>query len=360
VDVAKSGSTAGRLYAISTAGSLIGTFAAALLLIPFAGTRRTFLVFALALAIVAALGMRRRWLVVALALAALVVLPTGRIKAAPAGDRVIYETDTQYQYARVVEQRDGTRFLELNEGVARHSLYRPGTYLTGDYWDGFLVDPRAVLRRAPRRLAILGNAGGTTARAYGYAFPSTRIDAVEIDPKLTQIGRRFFDMRAPHLRMFSEDARPYLQRTPARYDAVFVDAYRQPYIPFYLTTHEFFELCRQRLAAGGVVVINVGHPSGDDRLERDLSATLRSVFPSVLRDPIEPTNTLLIASEAAGSPATLRAQRRSLPAELRELADSAARRLRAPLPGGESFTDDRAPVEWLIDTSIVKYAADGG
>jgi spermidine synthase len=356
-EVATSGATAGRLYAISTAGSLAGTFLAALLLIPFAGTRRTFLVFAVALAVVAALGLRRRWLVVPLALAALVALPTGHIKSAADGDKVIYETDTEYQYARVVQGPDGTRTLELNEGVARHSLYRPGLYLTGDYWDGFLVDPRAVLHAPPRRLAILGNAAGTTARAYGHYFPDTAIDAVEIDPRLTEIGRRFFDMRVPHLRTFAEDARPFLRRRGDRYDAIFVDAYRQPYIPFYLTTREFFELCRARLTPGGTITINVGHPEGDDRLEQDLSRTLETTFGSVLRDPIEPTNTLLIASTAPASPHTLAAQARGLPGDLREPALEASARLTAPLPGGQVLTDDRAPVEWLVDASIVKYAA---
>jgi spermidine synthase len=167
-------------------------------------------------------------------------------------------------------------------------------------------------------------------------------------------------MRAPHLRTFAEDARPFLRRmTNARYDAIFVDAYRQPYIPFYLTTAEFFRLCRARLAPGGVVVINVGHPSGDARLERDLSATLRVSFRSVLRDPIEPTNTLLVAATAPASPGALRAQSAALPPDLRPIALGAAARLEPALSGGDVFSDDRAPVEWLIDASIVKYAAEG-
>jgi spermidine synthase len=358
--LATSGATAGRLYAISTAGSLVGVFVAALVLVPFAGTRRTFLVFALALALVAAAGMRRRWLVVPLLLAALIALPTGSIKRDSGAGRVVYETDTEYQYARVVQQDDGTRRLELNEGLATHSLRRPGSFLTDDYWDGFLVAPRTALHAPPARLAILGSAGGTMARAYGHYFPDTKIDAVEIDERVTEIGRRFFDMRAPHLRTFAEDARPYMRRTGERYDAVFVDAYRQPYIPFYLTTAEFFRLCRDRMTPGGVLVINVGHPEGEKRLEQDLTTTLRTAFPSVVRDPIEPTNTLLIASRAPASADTLRAQEPALPRDLRPLARAAAQRIAAPLSGGEVFTDDRAPVEWLIDASIVKYAADGG
>jgi spermidine synthase len=195
------------------------------------------------------------------------------------------------------------------------------------------------------------------ARAYGHYFRGTWIDAVEIDRKLTEIGQRLFGLGGPRLRTITADARPFLRRTTARYDAVFVDAYRQPYIPFYLATREFFELTRERLAPGGIVVMNVGHPEGDDRLERALTATTRSVFPSVARNPVEPTNSLLAASTAPLSAGRLRAASRSMPGDLQGLATAAAARLRSGLKGGEVFTDDRAPVEWLIDESIVRYAA---
>src|SRR5215204_4141986 len=112
--VEDSGETAGRMYAISTVGSLLGTFLSALALIPLVGTQRTFLLFALALAVVAALGLGRRWALAPLGVAALLALPIGTVKAAEEG-RVIHETDTEYQYARVIE-RDGERTLELNEG----------------------------------------------------------------------------------------------------------------------------------------------------------------------------------------------------------------------------------------------------
>ena len=204
---------AGRLYAISTVGSLVGTFSSALLLIPLLGTRRTFLTFALACAVVAVLGVpRRRGMLVPAALVILLAMPVGTIKAGSDG-RVLEEVETQYQYARVVEQDDGDRLLELNEGQAVHSLYRPGSYLTRDYWDEFLVLPFAALRSPPRRIAILGNAAGTTARAYGHYFPRTQVDAVEIDGELTGLGRRWFGLRNPRMEVFHQDARPYLRRT---------------------------------------------------------------------------------------------------------------------------------------------------
>ena len=251
------------------------------------------------------------------------------------------------------------RKLELNEGQAVHSEWRAGTVLTGDYWDGFLVLPFAAgADGPPRQIAILGNAGGTTARAYAHYFPGTRIDAVDIDGELFDIGRKYFGLRPrPELRTIARDARPFLRSTPERYDAIFLDTYRQPYIPFYLTTREFFDLVRERLRPGGTIIINVGHPDDSDALEKVLTATLRTAFPHVARDPIEPTNSLVIGSTRPLTRAAL--ARAQVPGELRPLATRAAGRLADGLRGGSVYTDDRAPVEWLVDTSIVHYAAEG-
>jgi spermidine synthase len=354
-EVGSSGEVVGRLYAISTAGSLLGTMASALLLIPLLGTQRTFLVFALALALVGAAGVGWRALAVPLSLLAVLAAPVGTIKD-DADGRVLFEAETTHQYARVVERPDGTRVLELNEGQAVHSLYRPGSYLTGDYWDGHLVLHAAAVPRPPQRIAVLGNAGGTVARSFGHFFPRTAVDAVEIDAELTELGRRYLDLRNPRMRVYGEDARPWLQRSGGGYDAIMVDAYRQPYIPFYLATREFFELVRERLAPGGLAVVNVGHPEGGQELERVLGRTMAAAFPRVLRYPTEPTNTLLVAGEGAFSAARLRANAGTLPAPLRPEAREAAARLEPRLAGGEVYTDDRAPVEWLVDSSLLEYA----
>src|SRR3954463_14279437 len=141
--VEDSGETAGRMYAISTVGSLLGTMSASLLLIPLVGTQRTFLAYAVMLAAVASLGLSRRWLLAPLAIGALALVPVGLIKGTGEG-LVVHEAETTYQYARVVEYPDGRRQLELNEGQAIHSVWRPDTVLTGNYWDGYLTLPFAV------------------------------------------------------------------------------------------------------------------------------------------------------------------------------------------------------------------------
>jgi spermidine synthase len=358
--VGEAGQVAGRLYAVSTVGSLVGVFLSALVAIPFAGTQRTFVGFAAVLALTAASsGLPRRALVVPLALAALLALPPGVTKPADsAGERVIWERESQYQYIRVLEDEvGGRRSLELNEGQAVHSIYDPDSVLTRGVWDGYSVVPFARLERPPRRMAMLGNAAGTVSRAYERFFPATRIDGVEIDARVSEAGRRLFAMDNPRLRTFDQDARPFLRASPGGYDLIGIDAYRQPYIPFYLATREFFALARSRLAPGGAVMINVGHPPGQEGLEKVLAATLAAEFDNVMRYPIEPENTLLIASDSDLSRDRLASAAGRLPSELRPALRDAVAQIGPPLRGGAVYTDDRAPVEWLIDTSIVSYAA---
>jgi spermidine synthase len=359
--VADAGRTAGRLYAISTVGSLTGTFLSALLLIPVVGTRRTFLILAATMALAALPHLARGRLpaaVVPITILGLIALPTGTLKSADGSDRVIWEKETEYQYARVVEAADGERTLELNEGHAVHSLYRKGEWLTGDYWDEMLVLALAGGHAPPRSVAILGNAAGTTARAIGHYFPQTSVDAVEIDGALTTVGRRLFDLEGPRLHVHTADARPWLRASTRTFDVIMVDAYRQPYIPFYLATREFFSLVRDHLAPGGLVVINVGHPEQSDQLEKVLSATMRAVFgaSNVWRDPAEATNSMLVGSTATDPAGRLRAAASTLPADLAEVADATSGRLAPALTGGRVYTDDLAPVEWLVDTSLAEVA----
>jgi SAM-dependent methyltransferase len=257
----------------------------------------------------------------------------------------------------VVQFADGTRWLQLNEGVAVHSVYRPGAYLTGGYWDDPLVLPFADGAGPPRRIAILGDAAGTVARAYGHYYPATRVDAVELDGELTTIGRRYFGLNGPNLHTYTADARPWLAASHARYDMILLDAYRQPYIPFYLLTREFFDDVRQHLNPEGVLIVNVGHLPNSDALEKVVSATVGSAFPVVIRDRVSADNTLVVASQRPLSARLMLAAHARVPADLQGLLAGVAGRLAPAQRGGQVYTDDLAPVEWLTDLSIIRYAA---
>lgn len=359
-DVADAGRTAGRLSAIATVGALTGTFLAALLLIPVVGTRRTFLIFAVTMALAAVANLERYRLAAAAipaVILALIAIPTGTVKSVGAGT-VIWESETEYQYARVVE-RNGVRTLELNEGHAIHSRYEADQWLSGSYWDEGVISVLASRTAPASSVAILGNAAGTVARSIGHYFPQTRIEGVELDGKVTEVGRELFDMKAPRLTTHDADARPWLEATDDRFDVIMMDAYRQPYIPFYLATREFFELARDRLRPGGIVIVNVGQPEGSTRLEKVLSATLRSAFgnDAVWRNPAGDTNTLLIASEDGTDPRDRFADAvDDADPELRPIIRDTIERLEPALTGGPVYTDDVAPVEWLIDMTLAAEA----
>ena len=108
-----------------------------------------------------------------------------------------------------------------------------------------------------------------------------------------------------------------------------------------------------------MVVVNAGHPEGSDDLEQVLGATMDEVFETVVRDPAEPTNTLLLGTAGTASGQRMADAAPSLPRELQPLAMEAATRIASRLRGGRVYTDDHAPVEWLIDASIVEVAAEG-
>ena len=131
VDVEQAGTVAGRLYALSTVGSIVGTFLSAIVLIPLIGTQRTMLLSAALLVFASALLLGARWQLLTVAVAALLLVPAGAIKPS---EGLLEERESAYQYVQVAEQSDGSRVLRLNEGVAVHSVWHRDSVLTGGVW----------------------------------------------------------------------------------------------------------------------------------------------------------------------------------------------------------------------------------
>jgi spermidine synthase len=376
----KSGRTAGQLYAISTAGSILGTFLPVLFLIPTIGTYRTFFTFAVALLLVSIIGLAstrfdgpgprsRRMnssllsilLLIPMALSVLTI--QGPIKAAfgsNGGGVLITERESVYNYIQVVQVGDETQ-LVLNEGVGIHSIYAPNRILTQGPWDYFMIAPYfnnpPFTQAQVRKVAVIGLGGGTAVREFTSAYGSIPIDGVEIDNAIVNMGRQYFHMNEPNLHVIVQDGRYFLQTTSQKYDVVAIDAYQQPYVPFQLTTKEFFQEVRNHLTPTGVAVINAGRTNTDFRLVEALAQTMHSVYPNVyIIDTARFTNSMVIGTNAPTSLANFMLNTASL---TNPLLQSVARdsiaygNIREEHSRTVYFTDDRAPVEQLIDQIIL-------
>src|SRR5438093_4163383 len=225
-NVETGGNTAGRVYALSTAGSILGTFLPAFWFIPTYGTRPTLEGFGLALVLISILGLwPRRKLYASLGVAVIlawVFLPSG-IRPPETGT-LLYEKESAYNYIQVV-QVESTTELVLNEGQAIHSVYDSQDDLTHGYWDYLLIAdafrPAQDAAPDPRSLAILGLAAGTSARQYRLAYGNdVDITGVEIDPDIVAAGHRYFHLGDARAHEVLADARYWLDTQAGRYDVI--------------------------------------------------------------------------------------------------------------------------------------------
>jgi spermidine synthase len=262
--------------------------------------------------------------------------------------------------------------LYLNEGQGIHSQWHPENVGFGRTWDFFLAAP--YFNTPPYSsadvpsLAIVGLAAGTIARQYTNVYGDISIDGIEIDPAIIQAGERYFDMNAefmPNLTVYAEDGRYMLNQLDRRYSVVGIDAYRPPYIPWHLTTVEFFQEVREHLTDDGAAVVNVGRTSTDRRLVDAMTSTMLRVFPTVhAMDVPYSFNTVLVATVQPTTAENLAINLNDLPADANSLLrETLALAVESLVPIHESeivFTDDRAPVETLVDSLVLNFLLSGG
>ena len=354
-DVSQAGTVSGRLYALSTMGSIAGTFAPALLTIPLVGTQRTMIGAAIGCAVAATLLLGWRWLLMAVLIAALLLIPPGPVKDVSG---LIAEAESQYQYVDIVQNSNGVRYLELNEGLVVHSVWRANTVLTGGEWDAFLVVP-ALLDHPVRNVLVIGNACGTIARAFSVFYPQAHVDGVELDPTVTQLCKQYMGEAAiPNLTVITADGRPYLDTTTSKYDLIIVDAYQQPYIPFQLVTQEFFALCQHHLNPGGALALNVERIPGSDTLDDTIESTVAATMPDAWVWPALRLNEIIVAFNHSGE-TTPRLQS-ALDQRIASLGPLFTTEVRQAHRNQTPMTDDRAPIEWLTDQALIAYIASGG
>lgn len=294
--VEKLGKASGNLYALSTLGSIVGTFFTVFVLIPEFGVNKIIIVLGVALLAVAFLGLGVRMKIFILLI--LIALPfaapylvSRRLTVATyslaLGDTV-YETDTPYHHLLVVDAYDPTyqstvRYLIMDDNF--HSaidLNHPNrtVFAYTEYFHiPFLLNPSIS------KVLFIGGGGFTGPESFLRLYPNITVDVVEIDPEVIRVAEQYFgvDPANPRLHIYNEDGRIFLQQTNQKYDLVILDAYSKSYVPFHLMTLEFFKLLADHLTVNGTVISNLIASisgSGSQLLGAEIN-TMRSVFPNV-------------------------------------------------------------------------------
>jgi spermidine synthase len=341
------GRTAGRTFAISTAGSIVGTFATAFWLIPEFGVEQLFVLGAAALFATAALAAvaARLHAVVALGCAlsvgaSLYAMSLGsqhiepltatsaqnwsplfrtrgygyldakdpRVGVEAKDLEVVFAEDTRYHRLAVVDDAD-TRYLRFDNSL-QSAMYLDDPVRTRYRYTDFFHLGIAYNRDA-RNVLFVGLGAGSSEKRMLRDFPRLRLQAVELDPVVVDVAYRYFELpRDPRLQVDVGDGRRFLDDNEQRWDVIVIDAFFADSIPAHLVTQEFLGLVRSRLAPGGVVVTNaIGALAGPgSRLFRSIYKTYRTAFPSVLVHPAilprdagddQYRNLILVATEKA-------------------------------------------------------------
>lgn len=255
-DLSLLGGTAGHLYAISTAGSLLGTLGATFVLIPYleldAILRLLLLLTVLAGAGAVGAAWREHRLAVALA-ASLAVLGFAS-DLLPAPRDVLAERITPYQTLRVYE-RDGVRFM-TSDGTLHAAI----DVASGEPWLIYARTAAGALIFDPEieDLLVLGMGGGSTGNYLKAQLPDLRVDYVDIDPAVPELARRLMSFRDhPGSAVHVDDARRFLKESTREWDFIYADTYIGHSIPFHLSTVEFFREVAAHLRPGGVFGVNL-------------------------------------------------------------------------------------------------------
>ena len=273
-------------------------------------------------------------------------------------DDILYEGESIYNYLRVEETPEDI-ILSTNvlEGV--QSIYKKSGGLTGMYYDYALAAPlMAKEQDKEMSLLVLGMGTGTYAKQCEIYYPGITSEGVEIDQKIVDLSRKYFEL-PEDIPVICEDGRAYL-RNAGTYDIIMVDAYQDITIPFQMSTVEFFNMVREHLNPGGVMVVNMNMRSEEEGGINDcLIDTICSVFPSVATVTVgNNTNRELFAGmdEDLFETYSRRVALLSENDELKSQLEIVLRDLRIEEGGEHILTDDRAPVEILgmqaLDTII--------
>ena len=359
----------GRMIALSTVGSLAGTWGTAFFFLSWIGTQ----------ALVAWLGAIQMvlgfwWLIKSAARPAIIaalsvvmiglgggaLFPIQMLKAA------VYQEDSPYQQVRIRDD-DLFRYLVLDR-TFHAVMWKADPVALFLPYSQLMVASLALVPE-PKRGLILGHGGGSLAKWLAVHWPELELDIVEFDPVVVRMAEEYFSYTTPpRHHVYVRDARAFLNSTPETYDLIWVDAFARHMIPFHLTTTEFFSELRSHLTPTGVLAVNLASSGeGGDLLRANaVVQTMRQSFPAIetfaVKGPwksqqTKSENLIFFAGapiaahqlpDVVGKVASLVEQQR-LPAEAIALMNTHRTQ---PWDSGVVLTDDYAPYDLLIGSGI--------
>jgi spermidine synthase len=174
-------------------------------------------------------------------------------------------------------------------------------------------------------------------------------------------------MSMPNLNIEIGDGRLNLEQSPHKYDIIAVDAYRPPYIPPHMTTQEFFQIAASHLTEDGVLTLNSASVPGDRRLIDGLATTMATIFPSIYTVDIPGSlNTMLFATKQETKPENFAANFVTLSQDptvhplLIASMQTTFGNLKTSYATTTVFTDDHAPIEWIVNDMVIRFILGGG
>ncbi|MBD3397503.1 hypothetical protein GF412_00225 [Candidatus Micrarchaeota archaeon] len=299
------GQGAGRVFAISTIGSILGAIGTGFILIPNVQLTHIFISAAIAMVLMSWIASPKKGAlldILPLALLGFLALQAGHANLH--GGEVVYETDSVYYHILVLDGNyDGepARFMLLDNS------FSTGETLTGapafDYVRKSSISFELI--QDVQNALLIGVAGGTQIEEVKKNFPGVQVDGVDIDPKAIEAGKRYFSLEDDdNTELIVDDARRHVKTTDKTYDLVLIDVFRGRSIPPHLATQNFLLELKGKMSQDGLVVVNViSALEGEDAIVFILlHNTFSSVFENVLAMPIgenpgEITNIVLIATD---------------------------------------------------------------
>lgn len=348
-----SGTTVGNLYAISTLGSIFGTFLAGFYLIPSFGTNNLLIILSLSLLLISLLLFSKDLDKTKLFFLILMLVMLGvNYSFDKLPNKKVIDIDTLYNRVLVYEYKDNDTGKDIR-GLRINNEYSSAMFLDGDdelvYQYTKYYDLIGYYNPNFKNALLIGGAAYSYPKHFLKKFPNAKIDVVEIDPGLTDVATKYFklDTSNPRLGIFHTDGRVFLNNANRKYDVVYGDAFKSQWsIPWQLTTKESVKLTYDLLNDDGIVFLNIisslNGPSSD--FLKAEYATYKSVFPNVYLYPIttkdEKTvqNIILIAFK----------NDKNIEAKFSNANDLQllSMKLDSVLNNGVVLTDDYAPVDY--------------